>query len=227
MSDSSIESGWMSEKDYEKKVFGPLLKDLRRGAYGESWSSNTSDSGSNSEADRAAALGRVGEFLGSRSNVADWLVPALAAKADEMGGIHTFHDYSGRADSYYGDADLLMGLRGLTSMFAGKAAAGAAKTPLVVNEATIAKALDGSTMQTLQGRVSQPMVERYVRMLEAGKMPPPIQVADGVIVNGNHRYVAGRLFGIEPPTVPYVRPSTSVPKPIQQTTVDPLDWGGY
>jgi hypothetical protein len=103
----------------------------------------------------------------------------------------------------------------------------AAKTPLVVNEATIAKALEGSTMQTIQGRVSQPMVERYVRMLEACKTPPPIQVADGVIVNGNHRYVAGRIFGVEPPTVPYVRPSTSVPKPIQQTTVDPLDWGGH
>jgi hypothetical protein len=103
----------------------------------------------------------------------------------------------------------------------------AAKTPLVVNEATIAKALEGSTMQTLQGRVSQPMVERYVRMLEAGKTPPPIQVADGVIVNGNHRYVAGRIFGVEPPTVPYPRPSTSVPKPIQQTTVDPADWGGH
>jgi RHS repeat-associated protein len=105
--------------------------------------------------------------------------------------------------------------------------AAAAKTPLVVNEATIAKALEGSTMQTLQGRVSQPMVERYVRMLEAGKTPPPIQVADGVIVNGNHRYVAGRIFGVEPPTVPYPRPSTSVPKPIQQTTVDPADWGGH
>ena len=70
----------------------------------------------------------------------------------------------------------------------------AAKTPLVVNEATIAKALEGSTMKTVQGQVSQPMVERYVRMLEAGKTPPAIQVDAGVIVNGNHRYVAGRIL---------------------------------
>jgi len=81
-------------------------------------------------------------------------------------------------------------------------------------------------MQTLQGKVSLPMVERYVRMLEAGKAPPPIQVADGVIVNGNHRYVAGRVFGVEPPVTPHRMPSAGVPKPIQQTIVDSVDWGG-
>lgn len=42
------------------------------------------------------------------------------------------------------------------------------------------------------------MVQRYVRMLENGSVAPPIKVANGIIVEGNHRYVAGRLFGVEP-----------------------------
>lgn len=71
------------------------------------------------------------------------------------------------------------------------------------------------------------MVERYVRMLEVGKTPPAIQVDAGIIVNGNQRYVAGRIFGVEPPTTPWTLPSSSTPliKPIQQTTVSPLGWG--
>jgi hypothetical protein len=84
-------------------------------------------------------------------------------------------------------------------------------------------------MKTVQGQVSQPMVERYVRMLEAGKTPPAIQVDVGVIVNGNQRYVAGRVFGVEPPTPPWTLPSSSTPliKSNLQTTVSPLDWGGH
>ena len=45
--------------------------------------------------------------------------------------------------------------------------------------------------------VSRPMVERYVRMLEAGETPPPIKVDGNIIVDGNHSYIAGRLFGKE------------------------------
>jgi len=84
-------------------------------------------------------------------------------------------------------------------------------------------------MKTVQGQVSQPMVERYVRMLEAGKTPPAIQVDVGVIVNGNQSYVAGRVFGVKPPTPPWTLPSSSTPliKSNLQTTVSPLDWGGH
>jgi hypothetical protein len=79
----------------------------------------------------------------------------------------------------------------------------AAKTPLTVNEATIADALKGSTMQTTQGKVSLPVVEAYVRKLEAGQVPPDIKVDGGVMVEGNHRYVAGRVYGTEPPVVSF------------------------
>ena len=98
-----------------------------------------------------------------------------------------------------------------------------------VTEESIAKALEGSTMQTLQGKVSLPMVQRYVKMLQEGLIAPPIKVADGIIVEGNHRYIAGRLFGVEPAQVPYLVSPSQMNRavPIQKTIVDLLDWGGY
>ncbi len=103
----------------------------------------------------------------------------------------------------------------------------AAKTPLTVNESTIATALEGSTMQTAQGKVSLPVVEAYVRKLEAGEVPPAIRVDGSVIVEGNHRYVAGRVYGTEPPVAPGTMSPSQAPKvkPIQETVVDPNDWG--
>ena len=103
------------------------------------------------------------------------------------------------------------------------------KTPLTVNEESIAKALEGSTLTSPQGKVSLPIVERYVRRLEAGDLPPAIKVDGNVIVEGNHRYVAGRVFGTEPPITPgTLAPSqASRVKPIQETVVDPADWGNY
>jgi hypothetical protein len=98
-----------------------------------------------------------------------------------------------------------------------------------VTEASIEKALEGSTMQTLQGKVSLPMIQRYVKMLENGLVAPPIKVADGIIVEGNHRYIAGRLFGVEPAQVPYLVSPSQMNRavPIQKTIVDLLDWGGH
>lgn len=96
-------------------------------------------------------------------------------------------------------------------------------------EATIAKALEGSTMKTLQAEVSLPMVQRYVKMLENGSIPGPIKVVDEVIIEGNHRYVAGRIWGVEPEQIPWVISPSQINKavPIQKTIVNPLDWGGY
>jgi RHS repeat-associated protein len=118
---------------------------------------------------------------------------------------------------------------GVVEKLAGPAGQTGPRTPLVVNEATIAKALEGSTMKTVQGEVSLPVVQRYVQMLEQGKVPPAIKVDGGVIVDGNHRYVAGRVFGVEPPVTPGTLAPSQVPriKPIQETTVSPADWGNY
>lgn len=84
-------------------------------------------------------------------------------------------------------------------------------------------------MKTIQGEVSGPMVERYVGKLQQGSKAPPIKVTnDGVIVEGNHRYVAGRLFGVEPTTVPGTLPPSQASRvvPMEQTKVSPNDWGG-
>jgi RHS repeat-associated protein len=103
------------------------------------------------------------------------------------------------------------------------------KRGIQVTEAGIAKALEGSTMKTLQGKVSMPVVQRYVGMLEEGSVAPPIKVANGVIVEGNHRYVAGRIFGVVPEQVPYAISPSQMNRvvPIQKTVVDFLDWGAY
>lgn len=47
------------------------------------------------------------------------------------------------------------------------------------------------------------MLQRYVTMLENGFVAPPIRVADGILVEGNHRYVAGRIFGVKPARISY------------------------
>jgi len=100
-------------------------------------------------------------------------------------------------------------------------------SPLVVNESTIKQALEGSNMKTVQPSVSIPAVERYVRKLEAGSPAPAIKVADGILVDGNHRYIAGRLYGTEPPVTPGSLSPSQIPlaKPIQELKFDPLDWG--
>ena len=66
-------------------------------------------------------------------------------------------------------------------------------------------------------------------MLKEGLIAPPIKVANGVIVEGNHRYVAGRIFGLEPTQVPYIISPSQAGRavPIQKTIVDLKDWGGF
>ena len=103
----------------------------------------------------------------------------------------------------------------------------APKAPLEVNEASISRALSGSNMSTAQSGVSVPAVERYVRMLERGSVPPPIKVDGSVIVDGNHRYVAGRVFGTDPPITPAMLPSIKQQdvQPVQKLQLSPVDWG--
>jgi hypothetical protein len=82
-------------------------------------------------------------------------------------------------------------------------------------------------MSTTQGGISIPKVERFLRRLEAGEVPPTIKVDKGVIVEGHHRYVAGRLFGKEPAIDPGTmsRSQASKVKPIQDIKCSPDDWG--
>lgn len=97
-------------------------------------------------------------------------------------------------------------------------------TPRVVNEQTIRAALKGATLKPGQQGASIPAVERYVRRLEAGETPPPIKVDEGRIVDGHHRYIAGRVFGQEPPTTPGGRINPKVDS-WDAFRLDPTDWG--
>ena len=96
-----------------------------------------------------------------------------------------------------------------------------------VTEGAIKDALKGSEMKTTQSAISQPAVENYVRRLERGDTAPPIKVDGKVIVEGNHRYVAGRLAGREPARTPGTLASGQASKvqPIQKLKIDKTDWG--
>ncbi|WP_368562155.1 RHS repeat domain-containing protein [Pseudoxanthomonas sp. UTMC 1351] len=113
-----------------------------------------------------------------------------------------------------------------TSIAAEAAGVTGTATATVVTAAKISSSLVGSTMQTTQKAVSLPIVQKYVAALEGGSPAPAIKVADGVIVDGNHRYVAGRIAGQEPAVQPgLLSPSqVSQVKPIQEIKVDPKDW---
>lgn len=99
-----------------------------------------------------------------------------------------------------------------------------------VTEASIKETLKGSNMKTTQGNVSLSMVKRYVEMLEAGSTVPPLKVAEGnIIVDGNHRYVSGRVAGVDPQTVKGTMSPSQAARvvPVSDTKIDPSDWGGH
>lgn len=95
-----------------------------------------------------------------------------------------------------------------------------------VDEAAIRRALAGSNMRTMQPSVSLPRVQQNVKRLRAGETPGPITVYENIIVDGNHRYVAGRVFGVEPPIRPGMLSSTQTQysKPITEILVDVVNF---
>jgi hypothetical protein len=60
-----------------------------------------------------------------------------------------------------------------------------------------------SKLKATQKRLSIPIVIRLCRKMRAGIKFPSIQVSDGVICNGHHRYVASALASVEIEIVPY------------------------
>ena len=82
-----------------------------------------------------------------------------------------------------------------------------------------------ATLQTRQPRLCLPILERFFARLEDGETPPAIKVCRGVIVDGNHRYVAGMVFGKLPDTLEWLE-RTNPPRivPWDQVELDPVDW---
>lgn len=81
----------------------------------------------------------------------------------------------------------------------GAGAAGGGRA--VVTEQTIRDAMKGAPLRTVQEDASLPKVQRFVKRLDEGEQPPPIVVQDDVVLDGSHRYIAGRIAGREPKVV--------------------------
>ena len=67
-----------------------------------------------------------------------------------------------------------------------------------VTKRTIREALRGASLPASQEKVFLHRVRSYVDRLLAGETAPAILVQDGVLADGHHRYVAGRIVGKEP-----------------------------
>ncbi len=79
-------------------------------------------------------------------------------------------------------------------------AAAAVTSGSQVTEGMIREAMKDAPLVSQQaGGVSLPTIQRYVDRLLAGEVPPAIKVDGPFIVDGNHRYIAGRILGQEPP----------------------------
>jgi RHS repeat-associated protein len=73
-----------------------------------------------------------------------------------------------------------------------------AERGVVVTEEMVAKALATDSYKTTNAAVSLPMIQRYVDMIYAGTIAPAIKVFEDIIVDGNHRYIAGKITGKMP-----------------------------
>ncbi|EGO64342.1 hypothetical protein, partial [Acetonema longum] len=99
------------------------------------------------------------------------------------------------------------------------------KRPITVTEDVIREAMKDASLKTQQGSVSLPAIQRYVIRLEGGEVAPPIRVDNGIIVDGNHRYIAGRIFGQEPLQTSWSGGKTDRIINWGELEIDPLDWG--
>lgn len=83
-----------------------------------------------------------------------------------------------------------------------------------VTEQVIRAAMKDAPLASQQARgISLPRVQEYVDKLLAGEAAPAIKVDGRMIVDGNYRYIAGKVLGQEPPIQPWAggRPERLVP----------------
>jgi RHS repeat-associated protein len=109
----------------------------------------------------------------------------------------------------------------------GQEVKGLIKSGSDVTESMIRQVMKDAPLKTQQGSVSLPAIQRYVDMLLKGDIAPAIKVENGIIVDGNHRYIAGRLLGQEPTIQFYSGGNTSQVKSWMDVFIDTVDWGNY
>jgi hypothetical protein len=81
--------------------------------------------------------------------------------------------------------------------------------------------LQSSSMRTLQGSVSASAIQGMVNTIQSGGSLPPIQVDGNVIVEGNHRYIAGLLCAMPVPMQPWTAPLTKPSIPVRNLQITP------
>lgn len=102
----------------------------------------------------------------------------------------------------------------------------AAEGAPTVTEPMIRQAMADAPLQSQQGAVSLPRVQSYVDKLAAGSEAPAIKIDGSIIVDGNHRYIAGRIMGQEPAIQPWPGGSSTRVVPWWKQVVDPAEWLG-
>lgn len=122
---------------------------------------------------------------------------------------------------------LMAGMRGAQSASRGLAHLGASSvtTGEQVTESVVRNAMKNAPLTSQQaGGISLPRVQRYVDKLLKGEVAPAIKVDKNLIVDGNHRYVAGRILGQEPAIQPWMggRPDNAVPW--DKLPISPESW---
>ena len=79
-------------------------------------------------------------------------------------------------------------------------------------------------MQPTQRAICAPKVQRNMMLLSQGSAAPPIQVANNMIIEGHHRYVAGKIYGQLPDIAPGIAISATVVTRWRDIHVDAADW---
>jgi hypothetical protein len=96
---------------------------------------------------------------------------------------------------------------------------------IVVTEGMIREAMTNAPLMSQQaGGVSLPRIQANVNKLLSGEVAPAIKVDGKMIVDGNHRYIAGRIFGREPPIQEWLGGDPRRAVPWDQLLIDPKAW---
>jgi RHS repeat-associated protein len=153
--------------------------------------------------------------------------PTVYLDADHNVRTSSVHrDYSHEMAPVLGEVTLMVApganalARGFAAREAPRITSGSQVTEQVIREAM----KDAPLASQQAGGVSLPTVQNYVDKLLAGEVAPAIKVDGRMIVDGNHRYIAGRILGQEPAIQPWAggRPGSFIPW--DTIPIDPKAW---
>ncbi len=81
-----------------------------------------------------------------------------------------------------------------------------------------------AALRPTQKAISAPKILRNLQLLADGSEAPAIQISGDMIIEGHHRYVAGKIHGWEPKTVPGNATSATNVTTWKNVITDPADW---